>query len=143
MDRRLFLLSTLALAGCGLTDSRQMVICDPDLAPALSRALKTRGEPGDGILYGAAPQALLVAAEGEPSALVVTRQSLIANRLQRLGFVRLEHRWQAQIAGETAEIMVTKGMGLAQWRALKLARWLASDAAEPVLAKTPVLFTAP
>ena len=91
----------------------------------------------------AGPEALLSAAEGESSALVVTRQPLLANRLQRLGFVRLEHRWQADIAGERADLLVTKGVGPAQWRARDFAKWLASDAAAPVLAKTPVLFTAP
>jgi hypothetical protein len=143
MDRRLFLLSTLALAGCGLTDGWRMVICDPDLAPALGRALKAYGKAGDGMLYGAGPEALLAAAEGESSALVVTRQPLLANRLQRLGFVRLEHRWQADIAGGPVEIVVTKGMGPAQWRALTLARWLASDAAAPALANPAPLFTVP
>lgn len=134
MRRRVFLLSTLALAACGPNPPRQTVICDPGLGAALTRARSRFAEPGVLVVSEARPQALLEMAEAEPSTLVVTRQSLIANRLQRLGFVRLEHRWQARIGKETMQILVTKGVGPAQWRALKLAKWLAGDEAAPLLA---------
>jgi hypothetical protein len=48
--------------------------------------------------------------------------------------VRLEHRWPARIDGETMQILVTRGSGPDQWRALKLAKWLASADAAPLLA---------
>lgn len=135
MDRRAFLVSTLALTGCGRDPPRQAVICDPGLGAALTRARDRFPEPGVLAIGEARPQALLEMAEAEPSALVVTRQALIANRLQRLGHVRLEHRWQARIGGETAQILVTKGAGPAQWRALRLAKWLAGDEAAAILAR--------
>ena len=85
------------------------------------------------MIHEAGAGELLDRAENEPSALVVTRQSLLANRLQRLGYVRLEHRWQARIGDDTVQLLVTKGGGPAQWRALAFAKWLASDAAAPQL----------
>ena len=137
MDRRLFLISTLALAGCGDGDRPQTILCDPGLGVPLTRAREAYGEIGAIALYEARPAALLSRAKAERSALVVTRQALIANQLQRLGYVRLEHRWQARIGPETAEIMVTKGDGGAQRKAVSFARWLASEAAMPVLADAP------
>ncbi|HRD29725.1 MAG TPA: hypothetical protein PLO65_15595 [Caulobacter sp.] len=133
MDRRAFLVSTLALAGCGAASPRQVVICDPGLGAALMRARARYPQPGALVVSEARPQALLEMAEGERSALVVTRQSLIANRLQRLGHVRLEHRWQARIGKDAVQLLVTRGGGPSQWRALKLARWLASDAGAAAL----------
>lgn len=135
MDRRLFLLSTFALAACSAEPPRQTVICDPGLGAVLTRAGKAYGEAGTFVVNEARAEALLDMAEHEASALVVTRQSLLANRLQRLGYVRLEHRWQARIGDETVQVLVTKGGGLAQWRALKLAKWLASEAGAAALAK--------
>ena len=132
MDRRIFLLSSLALTGCGVARDGQVAICDPPLAQPLARALASR-DRSPIILPQASPQALLAAAEPARSALVVTRYSLIANRLQRLGIVRLEHRWQARIAGETVQILVTRGGGPDQWRALRLAKWLTSDEAARLL----------
>src|SRR3989338_3892236 len=99
MDRRLFLVSTFALAACGPEPPRQTVICDPGLGSVLTRARGRFPEPGGLVVSEARPQALLGMAEAESSALIVTRQGLIANRLQRLGYVRLEHRWQARIGG--------------------------------------------
>lgn len=135
MDRRLFLLSTLALAACSGEPPRQTVICDPGLGAPLTRAARAYGKAGTLVINEAKFEELLDRAENESSALVVTRQNLLANRLQRLGYVRLEHRWPARIGEDTVQLMVTKGGGPAQWRALKLAKWLASDAAAPVLAK--------
>lgn len=134
MDRRVFLLSTLALAGCGPNPPRQAVICDPGLGGPLTRARTRYPRPGVLVVSEARPQALLEMAEAEPSALVVTRQSLIANRLQRLGHVRLEHRWQARIGKDAVQLLVTKGGGPAQWRALTLAKWLASEEGAAALA---------
>lgn len=134
MNRRLFLLSSFALAGCGSGPSRQTVLCDPGLGEALTRALAKAPTPVAPVMTEARPAELLDRAESEPDALIVTGQGLIANRLQRLGYVRLEHRWQAQISGGTMQILVTRGWGPDQWRALKLAKWLASDAAAPLLA---------
>ena len=137
MDRRIFLLSSLALAGCGGPPDGQVVICDPALAGPLARALATQDRTPPFILPQASPQALLDPAEKARSALVVTRYSLIANRLQRLGYVRLEHRWQALISDQTVQISVTRGGGQAQRRALRLAKWLASEEAAPLLAGEP------
>ena len=142
MDRRLFLLSTFALAGCSGDPPRQTVICDPGLGAILARAGAVYGEAGVLVLNEVRAEALLEMAEHEASALVATRQSLLANRLQRLGHVRLEHRWQARVGDETVQLLVTKGGGLAQWRALKLAKWLASDAGATALA-TPTAANRP
>lgn len=134
MDRRLFLLSTLSLAACGGSPPRQTVICDPGLGALLTRAAKAYPEPVALVLNEARPEELLDRAESEHSALVVTRVGLLANRLQRLAYVRLEHRWQARIGEDVLELLVTKGVGPDQWRALKLAKWLASDAGTAALA---------
>ena len=133
MDRRIFLLSGFALAGCGGASEGQVVICDPRLAGPLGRALAGQAPAGPIILPRGSPQALLEPAEQQRSALVVTRYSLIANRLQRLGYVRLEHRWQTQIGGQTVQVAVTRGGGASQRRALRLARWLGSEDAAPLL----------
>ncbi len=133
MDRRVFLISTLALAGCGNPPEGQVVVCDHDLAGPLARALKAREPVEPVMLPRASTQALLESAEQTRSALVVTRYSLIANRLQRLGYVRLENRWRAQIGGQTVQIAVTRGGGGAQRRALRLGEWLASEAAAGLL----------
>lgn len=135
MHRRLFLLSTFALAACSAAPPRQTVICDPGLGAPLTRAGKVYGEAGVFVLNEVRAEALLDMAEHEASSLVVTRQSLLANRLQRLGHVRLEHRWQARIGDETVQVLVAKGGGPAQWRALKLAKWLASEEGAAALAK--------
>jgi len=134
MDRRLFLLSTLSLAACGSSPPRQTVICDPGLGAILTKAGRAYPKPVAFVLNEARPEELLDRAESESSALVVTRVGLLANRLQRLAYVRLEHRWQARIGEDAVQILVTKGIGPDQWRALKLAKWLASDAGEAALA---------
>lgn len=134
MNRRHFLVSTLALSGCADGASRQTVLCDPDLGEAVTRALAKAPTPVALVLTEAGPAELLDRAEREANAIVVTGQGLIANRLQRLGYVRLEHRWQARIGAGTMQILVTRGWGPDQWRALRLAKWLASDAAAPLLA---------
>ena len=134
MNRRLFLLSTLALAACDGAAPRQTVLCDPDLGAPLTRALAAAPTPVAPVLTEARPAELLDRAENADNAIIVTGQGLIANRLQRLGYVRLEHRWQAQIGAGTMQVLVTRGWGPDQWRALKLAKWLASDAAAPLLA---------
>src|SRR3989338_2106956 len=113
MDRRLFLLSTFALAGCSGDPPRQTVICDPGLGAILARAGAFYGEAGVLVLNEVRAEALLEMAEHEASALVATRQSLLANRLQRLGHVRLEHRWQARGGDEMVQLLVTKGGGAA------------------------------
>ena len=134
MNRRLFLLSTLALTGCGGEPPRQTVLCDPGLGQALERALARAPTAVAPVLTEARAAELLDRAERADNAIVVTGQGLVANRLQRLGFVRLEHRWPARIEGETMQILVTRGSGPDQWRALKLAKWLASADAAPLLA---------
>lgn len=134
MDRRVFLLSTLALAGCSGAVTRQTVLCDTGLGEAVARALSKSPIPVAPVLTESDPAELLDRAESEANTLVVTGQGLIANRLQRLGYVRLEHRWQAQIGAGTMQILVTKGWGPDQWRALKLAKWLAGPEAAPILA---------
>lgn len=134
MDRRLFLLSTFSLAACSGGPPRQTVICDPGLRSALKRAGEAYGKAGVLVFNEVRPEPLLEMAEHEASALVVTRLSLLANRLQRLGYVRLEHRWQARIGEDKVELLVTKGGGLAQWRTLRLAKWLAGPEGAPLLA---------
>jgi hypothetical protein len=134
MNRRLFLLSTLALAGCGGEPPRQIVLCDPGLGRALERALARAPTVVAPVLTEARPGELLDRAERADNAIVITGQGLIANRLQRLGYVRLEHRWPARIGGGTKYILVTRGWGPDHWRALTLAKWLASAEAASLLA---------
>ena len=133
MNRRLFLLSTLALGACDGAPPRQIILCDPDLGGPLARTLARAPSPVAPVLTEARPAELLDRAENADNTIIVTGQGLIANRLQRLGYVRLEHRWQARIGAGTMQILVTRGWGPDQWRALKLAKWLASDEAAPLL----------
>ncbi len=145
MDRRLFLLSTLALAACApLGPRRQPLVCDRGLGEPLTRAWKAFGGEGQLDVAEAAGPELLDRAEATRSSLVVTGQPLLANRLQRLGHVRLEHRWETLAGEQKISILVTKGGGLPQWRAREFARWLASEEAAPHLKpRMPVIFSAP
>lgn len=132
MDRRVFLVSGLAgLAPLAACAPRVItVICDPALAPALDRALRTRG----GRTYRLeplAPRELLARAEGGAGLLVVTREPKLADRLQRLGFARIQNRWKPDIGGAPAQMVVTTGDGEAA--AVHMARWLAGDEAAALL----------
>lgn len=128
MDRRVFLISAvatpLALGGCG--GRTITVICDPELAAPLDRALATRGR-ATYRLQGLAPRALLEAAEAGEGAVVVTREAKLADRLQRLSHVRLQNRWKIEIGGGLAHILATKGAG--EGVAAHLGEWLAGEEA--------------
>jgi len=128
MDRRIFLASGLALAACGPRTTT--VVCDPDLAPALGRALRTRGERSF-TLEPLAPRDLLTRAEGGGGVLVVTREPKLADRLQRLGVARLQNRWKQDIDGAPAQMVVTTGDG--ESTAVHMARWLAGEEAAGLL----------
>ena len=109
-----------------------------------THSIRSVGREGQLDVTEAAGPELLDRAEGTSSSLVVTGQALLANRLQRLGHVRLEHRWETLAGEQKISILVTKGGGLPQWRARKFARWLASEEAAPYLKpKYPVIFSAP
>lgn len=132
MDRRVFLLGAAALSGCGPGDRPVRGFCDRELAAPLQRAWRGYAAGGDLLTEGMGVRELLEEAGEAASVLVATRESLIANRLQRLGRVRLEHRWTVNILGASAAVLVTKG-GFEQRRVLKFAEWLASDEAAPFL----------
>jgi len=136
MDRRLFLFSAVALGACtpGATDSRLQAVCDREFAGVIRRAFLAwrTGAEEINIIAVAVRDVADVAMEVR-SAVVVTREALHANRLQRLAHVRLERRWQVPIGGARAEVMVTTGQGTGQWGALAFAQWLASPAAAPHL----------
>lgn len=133
MDRRVFLLGAVALSGCSLGGGPVRGFCDRGLGAALQRAWRGSGEAGDLLTEEMGIRELIEESMAARSAvLVVTRQSLIANRLQRFGQVRLEHRWTVDILGDSAAVLVTKG-GLEQRRLLRFAKWLASDEAAPLL----------
>lgn len=131
MDRRVFLVTTLALGGCGLLGGRTIdVVCDPGLAAALDRALVTRGARTYR-LAGLSPKAMLDRAETAPGLIVVSAEPKLTDRLQRLGFARLQNRWRFQIGGAPAHMVVTEGAGEAA--AVHLAKWLAGDEAAGLL----------
>lgn len=132
MDRRVFLLGAAALSGCSLGGRPVRGFCDTGLAAPLQRAWRGSGEAGDLLVQEMGIRELIDESMAASAVLVVTRQSLIANRLQRFGQVRLEHRWTVDILGDSAAVLVTKG-GLEQRRVLRFAKWLASDEAVPFL----------
>lgn len=132
MDRRLFLCltaSSFLLTGClGPAE----VVCDPDLAPSVTKALEAR-TGGDGAyrLEALPPRALLTRAESADGLIIVTREDKLADRLQRLNYVRLRHRWKPLVHGKPVQILVTKGSGEGQ--GVRLAKWLATDGVERYL----------
>lgn len=134
MDRRVFLLGAAALSGCGIGDGPLRGFCDRGLADPLHHAAIGYGHDTVLLLEQMGRRELLdEAAAAASSVLVVTRESLIANRLQRFGQVRLEHRWTVEILGASAAVLVTRG-GLERRRVLRFAEWLASEEARPWLA---------
>jgi len=132
MDRRVFLLGAAALSGCGIGAKPLRAFSDRGLGEPLLRAARGYDARTVLLVEGMGRRELLEEAEKAASVLVVTRESLIANRLQRFGHVRLEHRWTVDILGEPAAVLVTQG-GFEQRRVLRFAKWLASDAAAPFL----------
>lgn len=131
MDRRVFLVGTLALGGCGLLGPRTVgVVCDPDLTPALTRALTTRGAKTYR-LEGLAPKAILDRAETTSGLIVISAEPKLTDRLQRLGFARLQNRWKLEIGGTPVHMVVTEGAGEAA--AAHLAKWLAGEEAGKLL----------
>lgn len=145
MDRRVFILATLATAGCGLTGDRSLdIVCDPGLEIPLARALAVHGIESGYSLTVCMPQEILRRVEGRMADLVVTREGKIADRLQRLGQARLNDRWTASILGVKVQILATRD-GDAHRKAVALGEWLSGDEAARHLAMTPtpILFTAP
>jgi hypothetical protein len=128
MDRRVFFLTALvaplALAGCG--GAPTPVVCDPDLAPALDRALASRGR-ATYRLEALTARPLLARAEASGGLLVATREPKLADRLQRLGLVRIQNRWKLEVGGAPVHLVVTTGAGEAA--AAHLAKWLAGEEA--------------
>ncbi len=106
------------------------VVCDPELLPALDRALATRGR-ATYRLDGLAAKPLLARAEAETGLLVVTREPKLADRLQRLGLVRIQNRWKLDLGEAPAHLVATTGAGEAA--AARLAKWLTGDEAARLL----------
>ncbi len=145
MDRRVFILGTLAAAGCGPAGARRLdIVCDPGLEVYLARAVAAYGREDGYTLTVCTPQDLLRRVEARQADLVVTREGRIADRLQRLGQARLNDRWKASIQGDQVHILAIR-KGDARRRALALGEWLASEegARHLTIAATPILFTAP
>ncbi len=141
LGRRLFLsglaLSTTGLWACDIGEAAVLsIVCDPDLAEPVGRALlawpELRGGR-HGLDSDPSERALGQKMEALRGGLVATREPKQANRLQRLGLSRLEHRWTRDIKGGPAILLVTRGPSGPQGRAVRFARWLASPAADPAL----------
>jgi hypothetical protein len=131
MDRRIFLVGAMALAGCGRSETLA-VVCDPDLEGPLRRALETWSRTGGAYDLEALPaKALLERGETVPGLVIVTREPKLADRLQRTGVVRLRNRWKPTLAGGEAQVVVTRGPGEA--RGAALGKWLMSDEAAAAL----------
>ncbi|ATQ41074.1 hypothetical protein [Caulobacter mirabilis] len=130
MDRRVFVFSALALSGCGLSGGPVTVVCDPDLTSNLARALAARDAKAYR-LEGLSPKGLLERAEAGGGLILVTAEPKLTDRLQRLGFARLQNRWKLQVRGAPAHMIVTDGAGEAA--AVHLAKWLAGEEAAPLL----------
>lgn len=130
MDRRLFIAGTLTLVGCGAgSGGRVDLVCDPDLEAPLRLALAARGEAGgSAVITPAGPQELLGRAAAAEADLVVTREVRIADRLQRLGHARLEHRWRIDIDGPPIIVLAIRE-GRGHGRAVRLGKWLSGPEA--------------
>lgn len=144
MRRRTVILAGLALplvaplAGCDLIPGEGLVIiCDPDLVPAMEAAAAAwpdlRGGP---VQVGSdiSNRGLGALMERTQAGIAVTREVRHADRLQRIGVARLENRWSRKIAGETVHIVVNQGDWRQQRTATAFAKWLASPEADRALA---------
>ncbi|HYE47377.1 MAG TPA: hypothetical protein VEA44_16555 [Caulobacter sp.] len=155
MRRRTLLLATLSLplAACGLLPPEPLaIVCDADLVAALETAAKAW--PGR---RGAAVEVATDISERElgermealRGGLIATREPKQANRIQRLGLARLEHRWTREIAGGPVQLVATRGDYRSEQGAIAFAKWLASPEADRFVdapAATPMrltLWTAP
>jgi hypothetical protein len=155
MRRRSILLASLALplAACGLMPPPTLVIvCDPDLAGALETAANAwPGRRGGEvqIVTDISKRELGLKMEALRGGLIATREPKQADRIQRLGLAKLEHRWDRQIAGGPVQLVVPRGDFLAEHAAIGFAKWLASPEADRFVdqpAATPMrltLWTAP
>ncbi len=141
MLRRTFfqsgLVAAAGLAGCGLGPPAGLtVVCDMDLRLPLIHAAALwpdrRNGPYD-VRSDQTERALGLRMEALDGGLVVTREPKQANRLQRMGLARLDHRWTRTLGGGEIILIATRGDFRRQSRAIAFARWLASPAADPAL----------
>ena len=131
------LVAAAGLAGCGLgPPARLSVVCDMDLRLPLIHAAALWPDRRDGsyaVDSDPTERALGQRMEGLDGGLVATREPKQANRLQRMGLARLDHRWTRPLGGGEIILIATRGDFWPQGRAIAFARWLASPAADAAL----------
>lgn len=135
MNRRVFVLAALAVAGCQPA-GRLVVACDPDLAAPLGVAAEAWARQ-EGLQ---APEVtpldarrLLAAAEATPGLVMATREPRLADRLQRTGQVRLQNRWKPKIGGGEVQVVVVRGAG--EGAGAAFGKWLMTDEAAAILTR--------
>lgn len=136
MHRRTLLLAALAVpvSACDLLPPPQLgVVCDPDLAQALERAIVAWPGRRDGAFQVDTDISLIELGhkmEALRGGLIATREPKQANRIQRLSLARLEDRWTRDIDGGPVHLVVTRGELLDVRHARAFAKWLASPDAD-------------
>lgn len=136
MHRRALLLAALAVpvSACDLLPPPPLgVVCDPDLAQALERAIIAWPGRRNGPFRVDTDISLIELGrkmEALRGGLIATREPKQANRIQRLSLARLEDRWIRDIDDGPVHLVVTRGDVLDVRHARAFAKWLATPEAD-------------
>ncbi len=121
------LVSTAVLAGCETKPTSLSVITDPDLDAAARSALLAYQSRHAGLRWTLTPGAaaeLYALAETDGARVLISRETRLADNLQRTRRAPLENRWTLGPKDAPIAVVVTKGAGEATAKAF--AQWLAA-----------------
>lgn len=138
MDRRTLLISLAAaggLAGCGLIGEGQLeIITDPDLEARVKAAAQAYAAKHQGLQWSvraADAVGLLNLAEAPGARVMVSRQTKLADNLQRTLRASLENRWKLGTVDDPIVVLVTSGQG--KGGAKRFALWLTGPDAPAIV----------
>jgi hypothetical protein len=126
--------SAAVLAGCEANASPLAVITDPDLDALARTALLAYQGQHAGLRWTITPGAasdLYALAEADGARVLITRETRLADNLQRTRRAPLENRWTMGPKDAPIALVVTKGAGEATAKAF--AQWLVSREGQSAL----------
>ena len=142
MRRRTLLISLAAaggLAGCDLLgDGRLEIITDPDLEPRVKAAAAAYAAGRKGLQWSvraADAVGLLNLAEAPGARVLISRQTKLADNLQRTLRASLENRWRLGSVEDPVVVLVTSGQG--KGGAKRFALWLTGPDAPAIVTPAP------